>query len=225
MRTDERILLATPEEVNAANQLAEQTPSEAEEAAWGGGTPPVLPFAYDSAGNMRTQTESNTDWERVYTHDAWNRLVKVERHEIGTSNYQTLQANRYNALHWRVIADSALTDPTVSGAGPPAVSAKPVLRRVMWYDAGWRLVQEDVFQAALVEWDGPGGDPAEYDDLPDLLTPVRLGVAGPAVPDDLRPARDRRPGGPAASSTAGWRPWPPTATRAVAASRFGRKSR
>ncbi len=182
---------------NAANQLAEANAQRGGGAAWGGGTPPVLPFAYDSAGNMRTQTESNTDWERVYTHDAWNRLVKVERHEIGTSNYQTLQANRYKR--------SALACDRRFGAdrpdgqrrpAPPAVSAKPVLRRVMWYDAGWRLVQEDVFQAALVDGDGPGGDPAEYDD-PARPADARATRGGwTAVPDDLRPARDRRPGGP-----------------------------
>ena len=59
---------------NMANEIVERTPS-------GVG---ALGFAHDHAGNTRTVLDSSDDGTR-YTHDAWNRLVRVETVEGGSA--------------------------------------------------------------------------------------------------------------------------------------------
>lgn len=46
-----------------------------------GGSPITLSFTYDKAGNLREQQIASNRKVR-YTHDGWNRLVKVQRVEL-----------------------------------------------------------------------------------------------------------------------------------------------
>jgi YD repeat-containing protein len=58
----------------------------------------TLELGYDKAGNMREQEVPASGSGTVtirYTHDAWNRLVKVEYDQTVRANY------RYNGLNWR----------------------------------------------------------------------------------------------------------------------------
>jgi len=86
------------------------------------------PFAYDDAGNMESSGTSTSFFTNYFTHDAWNRLTQMK---IGT----TVQGEyEYNALHWRNVK-RARTD--VASTGPDE-------ERLMFYNASWQLIQEDV---------------------------------------------------------------------------------
>ncbi len=94
------------------------------------GSPPTAerPFAYDDAGNLTSASRSSSLADE-YTHDCWNRLVK---HVEDTGTERVNATYTYNGLHWR-IDKSVPTNGSVLGQ-----------KRTMWYDASWRLLQEDV---------------------------------------------------------------------------------
>jgi hypothetical protein len=70
-----------------------------------GGSPTTLTFTYDKAGNLREQGLSSSVKMR-YTHDAWNRLVKVQQVNSSGSPPTETVYNRgeyeYNGLFQRV---------------------------------------------------------------------------------------------------------------------------
>jgi len=94
---------------------------------------------YDDAGNLRQQDKtSNT--ARRYTHDAWNRLVKVELVVTPGGSEVVLDygAYEYNGLHQRTIRRA---DTDLNGALDQ--------QRFMYYDASWRLCEEEIWD----DWD------------------------------------------------------------------------
>ncbi|MBX3356723.1 MAG: hypothetical protein KF724_13595 [Phycisphaeraceae bacterium] len=107
---------------NAVNELLTRTlPNSGPEHTLG----------YDAAGNMATDavTSGNTT---IYTHDAWNRLVKVEVDD-GTTVVTKLE-QEFNGLTWRTLKRE---DTPGSGAGLDE-------ERTYAYNASWQLVEERV---------------------------------------------------------------------------------
>ncbi len=88
-------------------------------------------FTLDHAGNIRTSDDGTT--VTTYTHDGWNRLVKVVV-DSGAGDVDRTE-NWYNGLNWRVIqrVDSDL----VGGLDE---------QRVMVYNASWQLVEEEIYE-------------------------------------------------------------------------------
>lgn len=84
---------------------------------------------YDDAGNIR---ESNTSNPLIYTHDPWNRLVKVEK-DNGTSTVTVLE-NTYNPLNWRIRRSMDHGD-VYDGLDES---------RDYFFDVNWRMVEERV---------------------------------------------------------------------------------
>ncbi|MBC7834518.1 MAG: hypothetical protein H7Y88_05380 [Phycisphaerales bacterium] len=82
---------------------------------------------------MRQQNKSSTT-AHVYTHDAWNRLVKVQLDSVPPSTPITLNESEYNGLHWR----------TVKRADTTSVPNGLDQKRVMYYSAAWQMIQEDI---------------------------------------------------------------------------------
>ena len=97
-----------------------------------------IPFAYDNAGNMTESTLDGGTSKYIYTHDAWNRLVKVE---IDTGSQIMQRAEyEYNGLHWRTIK-RADTDNS-----PDNVLDEV---RIMYYDSQWRIIEEEIDDIAV----------------------------------------------------------------------------
>src|SRR5690606_5827170 len=103
----------------------------------------TLGFTYDKAGNLREQAlTSNTNLR--FTHDAWNRLVKVE-HVSG----QTIRVRgeyEYNGLFQRVLkrSDHDITD------------ASPALdeQRLLYYSGAWQIVEERIYDGWTAQTPG-----------------------------------------------------------------------
>ena len=97
----------------------------------GGGT---VDLAYDYAGNLLRQQLQSGGALR-YTHDAWNRLVKVE-FEDAEEELHPRAEYEYNPLNWRTVtrADTNTTDAT----------HELDEMRVMLYDASWRLLESRI---------------------------------------------------------------------------------
>jgi RHS repeat-associated protein len=95
-----------------------------------------LDFTYDNAGNARTQEVGSESAPTVitYTHDLWNRLVKVQYTPNGGSA-ATRAEYTYNALNWRIMK-RADTNPSVSTALDQ--------ERKMYYSANWQLLEERI---------------------------------------------------------------------------------
>jgi hypothetical protein len=70
----------------------------------------------------------------TYTHDLWNRLVKVAYDSVVRAEYV------YNGLHWRIIKRSDILTP----GSPPTFVPDGTLdqERHMYYTANWQLLQE-----------------------------------------------------------------------------------
>ena len=85
---------------------------------------------YDDAGNMREHPiNSNTKYR--YTHDLWNRLVKVEIEKGGS--WFDVSEYEYFGTHWRSVKRSDTnTDQTLDE------------EREMYYTAGWQLIEERI---------------------------------------------------------------------------------
>ncbi|MBX3356663.1 MAG: hypothetical protein KF724_13290 [Phycisphaeraceae bacterium] len=106
---------------NAVNELLTRTlPNSGPEHTLG----------YDAAGNMATDavTSGNTT---IYTHDAWNRLVKVEVDD-GTTVVTKLE-QEFNGLTWRTLKRE---DTNLDGTLDE--------ERVFAYSASWQLLEERV---------------------------------------------------------------------------------
>lgn len=114
---------------DSANQLNSLDPDA-------GGSLPSLPFEYDASGTMRERA-TGSGAEVVYTHDAWNRLVRAEHvstNPLITLSNPWLLTNRYNGLHWRVASTESST-----GSSGTIDRAK-----TMVYSASWQVLQEEI---------------------------------------------------------------------------------
>ena len=88
----------------------------------------LLPSCLKNSEMQATSAEAT----RRYTHDAWGRLVKVETKNTTGGSYYTSAEYAYNGLHWR------------TSKGVDYFGGGTIDRRVRyWYDASWRIVQED----------------------------------------------------------------------------------
>ncbi|MGP1345516.1 MAG: RHS repeat-associated core domain-containing protein [Phycisphaerales bacterium] len=119
----------------------------------------VLGFTYDDAGNMTTQP-TGLNSRRLFTWDAWNRLVKVEVQDRPSvsdpwNSARIRAVYTYYGMHQRAtaIADADLD-----------VDAKADRAEHFYYDAGWRLLERrrDTFTNAVF-----GSEPSFALDEPD----------------------------------------------------------
>ncbi len=94
-----------------------------------------LPFEYDDAGNLACAEELD-GVHRVYVHDAWNRLVRVEMDDGAcTPGGAPIAEYEYNGLHLR----------TVKRADTNAVPKGTLdQQRIMYYTASWQLLEEHI---------------------------------------------------------------------------------
>jgi RHS repeat-associated protein len=113
---------------NQANELSTRAIKKGD----GSATTATLPFAYDAAGQMRDE-QRLTDGRR-YTHDAWGRLVKVEKVDTATQAVTPISTHRFNGLHWRIAK---------AWHAQPDAQNKPDRKTTFWYDASWRVIQEN----------------------------------------------------------------------------------
>ncbi len=120
---------------NGVNELLDRDPD-----GFGVGEDP-LDLTYDKAGNLREQEIKDDPLapppvliKLVYTHDAWNRLVRVEIDDGGTPEPRGEYA--YNGLNWRIIkrSDSDLVD---------SINALDQ-QRLMYYSPSWQLLEERI---------------------------------------------------------------------------------
>jgi RHS repeat-associated protein len=97
----------------------------------GGGT---VDLAYDYAGNLLRQ-QLQAGGALRYTHDAWNRLVKVEL-EDAEEDLHPRAEYEYNPLNWRTVerTDTDTTDSTHAFDE----------MRVHLYDPSWRLLESRI---------------------------------------------------------------------------------
>ncbi len=134
---------------NAANEVTSLTPV-------GSGPPPAVPFAYDDNGNIESRGA------KKYVHDAWNRLTRVYW-EVDEVTEITVGEYEYNALHWRTIKRASTAEVPESG---------PDQQRVMYYDAAWRMIEEQVDLDVVAGTDQQiAGPPWRCAALDALLTP------------------------------------------------------
>ncbi|MCP3980356.1 MAG: hypothetical protein GY716_13725 [bacterium] len=101
-----------------------------------------LEHTFDHAGNMRVRQQSSlmgsSTVDVTYTHDAWNRLVRVAYDTSVRGEYA------YNGLNWRVMKTADTN-----------ADRTPDERRLMFYSASWQLLEERV------------DDEAPFDAVPD----------------------------------------------------------
>lgn len=124
---------------NSANEMTDLDPD-----ASAPGT--EYDFTYGDAGNMRERTGSGgkSAPDLRFTHDAWNRLVKVERE--GAVSYVSIGEYRYNGLNWRV---GKLADTDNDGAIDE--------QRLIYYTANWQIAEERVTDRSTWSWDPTTG--------------------------------------------------------------------
>lgn len=93
-------------------------------------------YTYDDAGNVQRMDFVQTTTALVFTHDAWNRLVRVQFEDSQQQILHDRAEYEYNGLNWRVIkrADSDLTD------GNNVLDQQ----RIMYYSASWQLLEERI---------------------------------------------------------------------------------
>lgn len=97
---------------------------------------PNLDLTHDKNGNLKTEQIGTGATTATYTHDAWNRLVKVERSD--TEGPRAIYD--YNGLNWRIAKRADLR-----GAGatdPPDGTLDQ--KRLMYYSAAWQLLEERI---------------------------------------------------------------------------------
>lgn len=124
---------------NATNQITDSAVTVV-----GGGTPPVVPFVYDGAGNLikKGPPSGGSDPNTKYQYDAWNRLVKVEKYDASTTTYKTVNEFSYNGLHWRVrVKESAELNVRPSNVNGVSGLDRD---RLIYFDPSWRSVAERV---------------------------------------------------------------------------------
>lgn len=93
-----------------------------------------ITLTFDHAGNLREQPAGLVTNSHRYTHDLWNRLVKVEIFK--GSVWNTVGEYQYYGTHWRSIK-RADTDNDVTLDE----------QREQYYSAGWQLVEERVYDS------------------------------------------------------------------------------
>lgn len=95
---------------------------------------------WDAAGNvLSTRSSTNSLSTNTWTHDAWNRLVKVSQNSYTPA--KVIGEYKYNGLHWRIVRRiDAL----------PASSPDGVIdqERRLYYSAGWQMIQDDRYDTA-----------------------------------------------------------------------------
>jgi RHS repeat-associated protein len=107
---------------NMANEVATRDPI---------GAVGSLTLVHDDNGNLTTHPRSSSVSDG-FIYDAWNRLVS---HVVtGSGGPMNMVTYEYNGLNWR----------TLKYALESAVSESAYQRRVMYYDADWRLLEERV---------------------------------------------------------------------------------
>jgi len=122
-------------EHNLANELERRTINAA--------TSYDLDYTSDDSGSLETEEYASGDFN--YTHDAWNRLVRV--HEPTTPTTIDRGRYEYNGLNWR----------TVTKATPPPFSGVMTDVRMLFYDKDWRMIQEIIDDnAGAIELDEHG---------------------------------------------------------------------
>ncbi len=108
----------------------------------------TLGLTYDDNGNLTEQLLTATD-KRIFTYDAWDRLVEVSYSRYGSGAWQTPVTRAqytYYGLHQRA---TSLVDTDLVGADPDTHSH-------FYYDAGWRLLER------RIDDDGAGSAPASW---------------------------------------------------------------
>lgn len=88
---------------------------------------------YDDAGNFANNGSSGAA-KLIYTHDAWNRLVKIEREITGGAVLSVLE-NTFNGLNWRIVRKTDLSKGAYDGLDES---------RTYYYSAGWQMIEERV---------------------------------------------------------------------------------
>ncbi|MCW5777310.1 MAG: RHS repeat-associated core domain-containing protein, partial [Phycisphaeraceae bacterium] len=112
-------------EHNGANELTALDPD-------GPGGVSALPFSYDKAGQMRELARSSS-LTHVLTHDAWGRLVRVERDDGQAT--EPLLEQEYNGLHWRTVKRADTSEPP---------DGELDQQRLLYYSASWQLIEERI---------------------------------------------------------------------------------
>ena len=116
------------------------------------GTSITFAPTYDDAGNFASNGSTGAA-ELIYTHDAWNRLVKVEREIMGGAVLSVLE-NTYNGLNWRIIRKADLSKGAYNGLDE---------KRTYYYSAGWQMIEEHVDEDVDVNSDSTGGTDDDID--------------------------------------------------------------
>jgi hypothetical protein len=95
-----------------------------------------LPLSYDKAGNVRERGLTSTTIYR-YTHDAWNRLVRVQHvtDPGGTETVVDVHETQYNGLDWRIVKRADTTVP---------INGLDQERRMYYSGGGERLLEERI---------------------------------------------------------------------------------
>jgi len=82
------------------------------------------------AGNLTREKNPAIQAGRQFTHDAWNRLVKIEVLDASGTPAANPSEYEYNGLHWRTIRKSK--------------NGTALQVRRMFYSAGWHLCEEHI---------------------------------------------------------------------------------
>lgn len=110
---------------NMANEIVTQS-----HPGPGGTSSIVTQPSYDAAGNYRQNLPSSTGSSTLrYTHDLWNRLVRITR----TATSQTVLENEYNGLNWRTKRRMDLSQGAYNGLDEA---------RTYFYSPSWQLLEE-----------------------------------------------------------------------------------
>lgn len=91
-----------------------------------------MDLTHTDVGNLDEQDRSATE-TLLYTHDAWNRLTKVELDDGSTTI--TLQEDEYNGLNWRIVSREDLHVP------PDGTFDWETFH---YYDQSWRMVEQRI---------------------------------------------------------------------------------
>jgi RHS repeat-associated protein len=111
---------------NAANEIAT---IEGIPGSGPGGSTPIYTRVYDDAGNLRANRNTSGANRLEYTHDAWNRLVRVVR----TNGPNTVLENEFNGLNHRIKRRMDLSQGTYDGIDEA---------RIYFYSANWQVLEE-----------------------------------------------------------------------------------
>ena len=105
----------------------------------GGSVSIITQPSYDAAGNIADNWPvPSTPIALTYTHDMWNRLVRVEKSSDGTDVLE----NEYNGLNWRTKRGIDLSQSSYDGIDE---------ERTYYYSPSWQLLEEHVDSDLLAE--------------------------------------------------------------------------